>query len=211
MEQDMKGFQPLEENWTGLAGDIQAEAFRTDPLYAVLFPIEKERGPKLRLFFQFLMRYGFLYGEVYVVSPASEAAAIWIPSEMSEHNKERNLKANVMEMVDGMGQESRARIARWGVFSSEIHHRVAPFKHFYLQVLGVHPGFQGRGLSSILVRPILARLDKEDLPSYLETQNPDNVPLYEHFGYEVADESIFPDSDLTSWAMIRYPTSRSPG
>ncbi len=201
----LEGLLPLEESCTGPAGDIQAEVFYEDPLYLVLFPDEEERRRKLPLFFRFLMRYGFMYGEIYVVSPASEAAAIWIPSDMSGHNRERNLKANVMEMVEGMGEKTRARIARWGVFSSEIHHRVAPFKHSYLQILGVRSDLQGRGLSSKLVRPMLTRLDKEGLPSYLETQNIDNVPLYEHFGFEVADESILPDSGLTSWAMIRSP------
>ena len=210
MGQDLEGFLPLEESWTGPAGDIQAEAFYEDPLYVLLFPDEEERRQKLPLFFRFLMRYGFMYGEVYVVSPASEAAAIWLPSDMSVHNRERNLKANVMEMAEGMGPEIRARIARWGIFSSEIHHRVAPFKHSYLQVLGVRSDLQGRGLSSKLVRPMLTRLDEEGLPSFLETQNPANVPLYEHFGYELADESILPDSDLTSWAMIRSPASLSP-
>jgi hypothetical protein len=50
---------------------------------------------------------------------------------------------------------------------------------------------------------MLARIDKEGLPSYLETQEEKNVPLYEHFGFKVLEEVNIPDLDVTNWAMLR--------
>jgi hypothetical protein len=50
---------------------------------------------------------------------------------------------------------------------------------------------------------MLARIDEEGLPCYLETMDPNDVPLYKHFGFKVVDESTVPATSLTNWAMLR--------
>jgi hypothetical protein len=54
---------------------------------------------------------------------------------------------------------------------------------------------------------MLARIDDEGLPCYLATCNPVNVPLYEHFGFEVVKVGTIPESDVGFWAMLREPQS----
>jgi hypothetical protein len=46
-------------------------------------------------------------------------------------------------------------------------------------------------------------MDAAGLPIYLETAEPQNVGLYEHFGFAVVHESTIPGSRLTNWAMLR--------
>jgi GNAT superfamily N-acetyltransferase len=70
-------------------------------------------------------------------------------------------------------------------------------------MLGVDPDYQGKGYASQLLRPMLARADKEGIPCYLETQLGKNVALYEHFGFRVAEQGIIPGSNVMSWAMVR--------
>ena len=84
-----------------------------------------------------------------------------------------------------------------------VHQRLAPFRHWFLQVIGVDPQFQGRGYAGELLRPMLARVDKEGLPCYLETLNEQNVLLYEHFSFRVVEKSTIPETNLTNWAMLR--------
>ena len=84
-----------------------------------------------------------------------------------------------------------------------VHSRLAPFKHWFLQAIGVDSQFQGRGYASRLLRPMLSRIDEEGLPCYLETLEEQNISLYEHFGFKVIEESGVPDSCLTNWAMWR--------
>ena len=50
---------------------------------------------------------------------------------------------------------------------------------------------------------MLTRIDEAGLPCYLETLEEQNVPLYEHFGFAVAEESTIPETELTNWAMLR--------
>ena len=57
--------------------------------------------------------------------------------------------------------------------------------HWYLNVIGVDPVRQGHGLGAALLRSRLRRCDQEGLPAYLESSKLGNVPLYEHFGFQV--------------------------
>jgi hypothetical protein len=54
---------------------------------------------------------------------------------------------------------------------------------------------------------MLERIDKEGLPCYLETQNPENIPLYEHFGFKVMEEGVIPGSPVKQFAVLRGNTS----
>ena len=40
-----------------------------------------------------------------------------------------------------------------------------------------------------MLKPLLARLEREGLSAYLETHNERNIALYRHFGFEVVAES----------------------
>ena len=90
-----------------------------------------------------------------------------------------------------------------GQYIDAVHSRLATFKHWYLQAIGVDPMFQGRGYASKLLRSMLSRIDEEGLPCYLETLDEQNVSLYEHFGFKVIEESNIPETTLTNWAMLR--------
>ena len=56
-------------------------------------------------------------------------------------------------------------------------------EHWYLPLIGVQPIYQGHGLGSVLMRPILQRCDEKRLPAYLESTNPRNIPFYERLGF----------------------------
>ena len=58
---------------------------------------------------------------------------------------------------------------RLGDYVDTVHQRLAPFKHWFLQTVGVSPQFQGKGYAGKLLRPMLSKIDEEDLPCYLET------------------------------------------
>jgi len=84
-----------------------------------------------------------------------------------------------------------------------VHQRLVPFKHWFLQTIGVSPKFQGKGFGSKLLRPMLSKIDKEYLPCYLETIDEKNVSIYERFGFKIIDKSIIPETEFTNWAMLR--------
>jgi ribosomal protein S18 acetylase RimI-like enzyme len=76
--------------------------------------------------------------------------------------------------------------------------------HSHLGPVAVDPDLQGRGIGSMLLTDYCQRLDQTGMLSYLETDKPENVRLYERFGYKVTAETIV--LGVTSWFMTREPT-----
>jgi ribosomal protein S18 acetylase RimI-like enzyme len=93
----------------------------------------------------------------------------------------------------------------YGRFENSVHRKLVPYPHWYLQIIGVDPAYQGQGFSSRLLRPVLERIDRERMPCYLETNNAKNVAIYRRSGFEVISEDRMPDTEVTTFAMLRGP------
>ena len=72
--------------------------------------------------------------------------------------------------------------------------------------LAVDPGHQHHGLAELLMNEVLDYAQQHKMLVSLETHNPDNVPIYEHFGFKVygiVEKSHF---NLKQYCMIREAT-----
>jgi GNAT superfamily N-acetyltransferase len=79
----------------------------------------------------------------------------------------------------------------------------------HLNMLAVHPRYWGRGLA----RPLLERVQNlsRELPESrgvtLTTEDPGNVPLYRHFGYEIVGQRPVAPG-LETWGFFRAEPGR---
>jgi GNAT superfamily N-acetyltransferase len=78
------------------------------------------------------------------------------------------------------------------------------YNHFLVWLFAVSPAHQRAGLGRRLMGEALARADADQVPAYLWTSNPDNLPYYGSHGYEVIGESGIPGG-ARSWYMERPP------
>ncbi len=53
--------------------------------------------------------------------------------------------------------------------------------------------------------PQIVLIAQEQMLCYLETFVSDNVPFYEHRGFQVVDAGVEPQSQVAFWAMKREP------
>lgn len=96
------------------------------------------------------------------------------------------------------------RLLKYESFCEEVRKRHASPDSWYLFNLVVDPVHQGKGESSALLKPMLSYLDRIGKECYLETHDEKNIPLYEHFGFELVETpEVFPG--LTHYAMLRKP------
>jgi GNAT superfamily N-acetyltransferase len=77
-------------------------------------------------------------------------------------------------------------------------------RHYYLFVTGTRPEWQGRGLGSSLMAPVLEMCDRDRVPAYLEATSERNKQLYRRHGFDVTDEIPLRDGP-TMWPMWRSP------
>lgn len=91
---------------------------------------------------------------------------------------------------------------RWLAEAEEFHPREP---HYYLEYLGVLPEYQGKGFGSSILQCLAAKADELNTGCYLETVTPENVPLYQHYGFRVlAEKQII---GLNAWFMNRPPST----
>ena len=204
---DLNNLVRLSKSQIKPAADVLARALLDDPLYAYFFPNASGRRKKLPYVFKFPVRHGVLYGEVYATSPNLEGVIIWLPSESAAISTWRMLRYGAFSMMLTMGIGPMVRMMRYMEYADAMHKRQAPFKHWYLQLIGVDPVLQGKGYAGTLLRAMFTRIDKEHLPCYLETQNEKNVSIYQHHGFKVVEEFTVPSTDFSNWAMLREQSS----
>jgi GNAT superfamily N-acetyltransferase len=82
------------------------------------------------------------------------------------------------------------------------------YDHFLVWLFGVSPSRQRSGLGRRLMSEALSRADADEVPAYLWTANPDNLPYYRSHGYEVIGECTIPGG-ASNWYMQRPPPSAS--
>lgn len=197
----MQDAQTLDQRQVEEATATLTRAFHADPLFEWVFPDEEARANGLRPLFRIFLRYARKRGHVDVAAQA-RAAAIWMPPGRTV-TMGGMLVSGMMALPFQVGFGTFAKLAGAMDVMEKIHKRYAPEPHWYLAGLGVAPEFQGQGLGSALVRPVLERADRERAPCYLETSAERNLPFYERLGFEVVEATHVGKGGPPAWGMKR--------
>jgi GNAT superfamily N-acetyltransferase len=127
--------------------------------------------------------------------------AIWVPP--GDHGKPGLLEqlGQLRQIVSMFGRDTR-RALRVFSFMEENHPEE---DHYYLSLLGVEPEYQGQGIGSTLMQPVLDRADDEGVPAYVEATSERNRPLYRRHGFEDLRTVHWPDDGPPLFLMWREP------
>ncbi len=187
------------------ASEMLVRSFFNDPKLTHILPEKDARKERGRHLFAFELRYGLRYGRVFTTSPNLEGVAVWIPSERSAITFWRAMLCGGMALQRGLGKEAMARLEAFSNQVDEYHKKHLPDPHCYLFFIGVDPRHQGQGYGGKLMRPMLEWLDEKGMACYLNTQNEENIGLYEHFGFRVVEQVTLPGTAFVHTGMIRDP------
>lgn len=195
--------RPARRNDVPALAAVLARAFHDDPVFGWLQPDERRRAAVLPGFFAAITRHHFLAGGGVEVAAADDgigAAALWDPpGRHGQHPRD------LIAMLPAMVRTFRGRLGVARALSEEMkaHHPEEP--HWYLGMIGSDTAVRGGGFGSALMRSRLDRCDAEFAPAYLESSNPDNIPYYLRFGFEVTGEIRMPGGGPSLWPMWRQP------
>jgi len=94
-------------------------------------------------------------------------------------------------------------IRGWLKWLNEIdkHHPVEA--HYYLEYLGVEPGYQGKGFGSAILKHLIDKADELGVGCYLENANPRNITFYQRSGFRIIRELEI--IGIPTWFMWRPP------
>ena len=193
----------LKERDAGAA--VLGRAFSEYDVLRYYFPDETQRHAIADTFVFIGLAVCLKYGEVYATSEKLEGVAAWLPPGKAPFGGWQILRSVPFPILLRFARQGANRLRSFGAYVDGLHRKLVPYPHWYLQVIGVGPAYQGQGFSSRLVRPVLERIDREGMPCFLETNVDKNVAIYRRFGFEVISEDRLPGTDVTSFAMLRKP------
>jgi GNAT superfamily N-acetyltransferase len=188
-------------------GEVLADAFAEDPVFAWLIPPRPGgRDNRLRTFFTSMSRAYLRAGKPCYLTGDASAAALWAaPGSWT-----MPLSQVILEAVpSGLAFRGRLlRALRTQLQIERLHAGQSP-PHWYLGYLGTRRDRQGQGLGTQMLREVLAGLDTDGVPAYLESSNERNLSLYERNGFRVVGELQALGHGPAIWRMWREPRPRT--
>lgn len=115
------------------------------------------------------------------------------------------------ELLDALSADELAqlqeRVAPVAAISDEFWYtcHFADQVVYVLQVVAVALELKGTGAFRRLIDPVIAECDASGIPMVLQTHNPNNVPLYEHFGFKLVEKVDSKELELSCYNMARMP------
>ena len=194
---------PRDEDRAAVA--LLSAAFHDDPMFRYLAPEEDGRRTWLRGFFTASLSTCSATGEVFRVAgePAGGIVALTPPGRYPQgFRSELRALRSMLPAALRSGPVLWRRILATGLMQ-EMTKRHPAEPHWYLQHLAVHPASQGRGFGGVLLRHALGLADASGAPVYLETSNPNNLTLYQRFGFRVTDTFPTPRGRPPMWSLFR--------
>ena len=175
--------------------DVITLAFSTDPMARWAYPHPATYLVAMPETINAFGGIGFEHGTVHLADDGA-AAAMWLPpgvesdvqrlAELSEQYSPPERLPEMMQVFEQMGA----------------YHPHEPC--WFLPLIGVDPVRQGHGYGSALLAHAVKQCDRDNVPAYLESSNPRNIPLYERYGFRALG-SIQAGSSPTVVPMLRPP------
>jgi GNAT superfamily N-acetyltransferase len=167
---------------------LAARAFFDDPIFVWIEPDAAARRHLLATMFLALTRRSHRLAVALTTAPSMLGASLWKSPELRRLSPEQLAMTGLDRLADSLSPATRDRFAAAFEPAGAALEELSPEPVWYLGVLAVEPGHQGKGIGSSLMRPLLERADRERLPVTLETGQPKNLPLYRRHGFEVSRE-----------------------
>jgi len=77
--------------------------------------------------------------------------------------------------------------------------------YYHIQIIAIAKEERGKGIFRQLITPIIEDGNINKMPITLECANSDNVPIYQHFGFELVKTIINNNNSLVQYCFIKFP------
>ena len=177
-----------------------AKAFFDDPVGRWMMPRDERRFEQLERSFEIGLRGVYMPNGDCWTTDGVAGAALWLPPGRWRIPAGRQLRL-LPAIARVYGRDFGRALRGFALMERQHPHEE---DHWYLPFVGVEPEWQGKGIGTALLRPMLERCDRERLPAYLEASSDRSRACYERNGFEVTGPLEYPGGP-TAWKMWRKP------
>lgn len=188
------------------AAQVLAQAFAQDSLMAYMLPNRSTRVQQLSKLFLPLIYGSQRYGAVNI-TPCGGGVLAWGPGQVFSHPVTilELFRSGMLWLPWSVGRSAFKRFKAHDEVCEQALLQHAP-KHFaYLWAVGVHPDHAGQGLGKQMINTALDQMRHQGYSTcWLRTENPKNVGLYEHLGFQQVHTEIPSVSGQQYWLMFQH-------
>lgn len=186
-----------------VAAEMMARAFLPDPSVTYSIDNESDRLVTLKYTWQNILNHDLQYQHIYTCDGLMGVAS-WLPPDASIKPLWNHLPL-LLGILKRSGWHSTRKLIAIITVTDSFRHKDCPQPHWYLNGLAVSPQFQGQGIGSKLLQPVLELADRKREICYLFTSTEGAVRFYQRQGFKVRRElQVFKDAP-TLWMMRRSP------
>jgi ribosomal protein S18 acetylase RimI-like enzyme len=192
------------------AVEVLAAAFSADPVIRYFLPPAPIAARHaLQQLCYALIRFSQPYQHLYTTAGDVKGIAIWLPPEASPASLMQLwhlVTSGLLVVPLWMRWDRWVELISFIMQEANSRQRHVSEPHWYLNMLGVAPNYQGQGIGSQLLTPVLRQADCDRIPCYLETSTESAVRFYCRHGFEILATATLAET-IPYWIMKRNPKS----
>lgn len=190
--------------------NLLLECFKDDPLYCTLIPDENLREKALPELFECDLEEMFQYCEIYADSKDVNGLIV-VEDETEDYNALKYLTTEAFYTLKTdayLIKEDPSLKTLWNFIrgknylNSNWTNSLDEKKRIHIIYFAVRSSMHGTGIAHKLISAVLEYADKNSLYISLETHNPNNIVIYEHYGFKVY-KVLKSHMDLDQYCMLR--------
>ncbi len=191
---------------------ILLESFRDDPLYRKLIPEENLRDKALPEVFACDADELLENDDAFADGPDVNGLII-VDDDSQPYNHLKFFsvetfyawKTNVSLIKDDISLKTLWHFLQARQFLNADWTEELPAKQYiHIIYFAVRPEARGTGMAHKVIEPVLRYADQKGLLVSLETHNEKNLPMYQHYGFEL-HATLETPFDLLQYCMVRQP------
>jgi len=204
--EQMLNIREIYEGEIDKAVETLVQAFYNDRLVCYILPDDNSRKEFISWFYsrwiQLLMKFNTVFVEDNV-----RGVAVCVPPKLFPHIPlSYQLRAGLLKALPKLGLKNLWKPIRVYFDSQKRTTDEVKEPSWILDILGVQPEFQGKGIGTALVQHLISLSNQDKVPAYLITHNERNIVFYEKNGFKLLKkEHSLPDGPPTC-SLIYNPS-----
>jgi ribosomal protein S18 acetylase RimI-like enzyme len=191
----------LNKKDTEKASIILGKSFFNYPVFEYLLLEEGKRKKNISKLIWFLINCGIMYGDVYAPSENLEGISIWYRSVQLNIPVSGFIKADFLNPMLSLRKSTIDNFKELGSVKEKQRNEIMAGEYCFLDMIGVEPSQRNLGYAGLMIKNQLSKIDKSNLPCYLETGNMDNIGFYKQYGFNTVHQYSF--NGINSYCMVR--------
>ncbi|MBN1399093.1 MAG: GNAT family N-acetyltransferase [Bacteroidetes bacterium] len=174
------------------AADCLSSSFMSYPVFVYLFPDITARRMKLKKVMTFLIKLAQKKGEVISFPNCEKCISIWYFPYNKSISFTDAVQAGIIQLIFALGIKDFRKFMKLKNFRYDIRNGLLKNnKYYFLDMIGVNPDYQKKGLASSLLDNKLKAIKNAGVKCYLETSNKENIAFYNKYGFKIIYEYVY--------------------